>query len=142
MASSPAGCGCPWPSVELHVGRGKTDHGPVGILGGMTMVRFYDLASWLVSSLGVALLALSLMLVPQQGAFADDGVGGTSVSASCSSTTGCDDGCKICAVNGTCIGGDCDCKISVSGCATCTCEAENLGTPPKLHCLCRGPIVK
>jgi hypothetical protein len=37
------------------------------------MIRFYDKAAWLLSSLGIALLVLSVVLVPSQAALGDTG---------------------------------------------------------------------
>ena len=49
------------------VGKGA----PVSTVG-RDMNRFYDIAGWLCSSLGIALLVTSLILVPENRALGDD----------------------------------------------------------------------
>ena len=53
------------------------------------MVRFYEKAGWLLSSLGIALLVISTVLVPQNRALADDG--DDILLAPC--PVACDNGC-------------------------------------------------
>jgi len=62
----------------------------------IVMARFFDACSWLLSSLGLALLVASLMLSPSQGVFADSGHANPAIVAQCPEqfpSTACNDKC-------------------------------------------------
>jgi hypothetical protein len=91
------------------------------------MARILDWSAWAMSSLGIALLVIGLVLVPQSGLWADDPEEDPMSPAPCSGDTCCDAGCLIsagcggsCAGNpfpppGACLPGTFDC--SGCGCA-------------------------
>jgi len=108
------------------------------------MMRFLDSCVWITTSLGLALLVVGLMLVPEDGVFAEEGVGGpdysTIVLAPCAGPV-CDSGCNGCPVRegqsmGTpCIGVGCSCNATPppgNDCSGCYCV---LG--PSGRCFCR-----
>lgn len=85
------------------------------------MARFHEIAQWLLSSLGIALLILSLVIVPTNAVWGQTG-------------GGCDDnGCGKCMPdNGACGpkascpcmgGGSCGCGIARGG-ASCICASD------------------
>jgi hypothetical protein len=82
----------------------------------MTLAR---MSSWLLGSIGVALLVTGLWLVPDTLALAD---GGT-----CDGQMVCSDGCTITS-QGTCpstSNGRSTCMTSMQGCQSCVCKLDN-----------------
>jgi hypothetical protein len=83
------------------------------------MTRFYDIAGWLCSSLGVALLVTSLVLVPENRV-----LGEFVAQEKCPGDV-CNNTCKTndCFDNRGCYGSNCQCnKSGVEGCQHCECK--------------------
>jgi hypothetical protein len=88
------------------------------------MVQFQRAADCWLSSLGLTLLILSVVLVPTSGALGDDGGGGP-LAVTCKSSNGCNaGGCKQDPITGGCPlqGTDrVNCSWGQQGCGGCTC---------------------
>jgi hypothetical protein len=88
------------------------------------MARFHGIASWMLNSLGVALLVCSLVLVTGQEEQAQSG------GKTCPNATGCDNGCASpqCATL-NCKGIGCTCsKNSYDPNCSANCVCKQFGT--------------
>ncbi len=101
------------------------------------MCRLYAFGAWLTGSMALALMAVSLVLVPQSGAFADGPdtvyycLGDATCSVNCTGAGACEG--KLCnATYGNLNYG--------TTCGDCTCVRVDLGDGYKCHCiLVNGP---
>ncbi len=98
------------------------------------MIRFYDQGTWLLSSLGIALLVCGLTLVPQSS-FGDED---PPLTPLCPSSSACNTGClsPACFTAGCANVLGCNCSGAGAGCTACKClliaaaGACECGTPP------------
>ena len=81
------------------------------------MARTFGALAYLLNSLGVTLLALSVVLVPTSALFADTG-GTPKFRTDCKANNGCANGCKINAETCDPSSGTAGCT---NGCSSCTC---------------------
>jgi len=101
------------------------------------MVRFLSLTTWLCTTLGVALLACSIVLVPDHLALGDEG-GGSSLPPTCAGDVPCDSGCTQ-APRNMCnrpLVKDCNQNVYLDWCGTCICILEPV---MEMHCSCVAP---
>jgi hypothetical protein len=91
------------------------------------MIRFHSLLAWLLSSLGIALLMLSLVLVPTNLVLADGG-GGSPLAGNggCSGTARCNNPANPCVGRAMCGGLNVNCNNSTPGfdCSGCKCVTD------------------
>jgi hypothetical protein len=81
---------------------------------GMTMCRLYAFAAWLTGSTALALMALSLLLVPHNSVFAD----GPDVPSGCVG-----DACSVnCTGAGDCDRKACNADPNPANCGACGCR--------------------
>jgi hypothetical protein len=110
------------------------------------MGRFLDWSAWLTTSVGLALLVIGLVLVPQSGVFAEDPEIDPNLAAGkqCNSAGGCS---LVCTNNSTCntlgcntpqaIQGGCTgCNTAIAGCADCVCRQITVA-PGVTACACQ-----
>jgi hypothetical protein len=91
------------------------------------MGRFLDWSAWLTTSVGLALLVIGLVLVPQGGVWADDPEPDPLLAGGvCSNSV-----CRLygCSVSAGCQG-DCDTSPADPRCKDCRCK----GTAPLCEC--------
>ena len=117
-----------------------------------TTARLLEEAENCLCSLGVALLVLSVLLVPTSGLLADTGGRGPLVPVVCLANNGCNNGCAQVMSNGSCNGrpntsdgctGDTECSnCGCSGCkigrngafCNCQCQASDSGCSNNTTC--------
>jgi len=81
------------------------------------MRRIFMTADWFLGSLGIAMLSLSLMLVPISGLLADTGGPLVPVPTTCLASDGCNTGCTRAST------GQCDPSSGYSGCNGAGCSS-------------------
>jgi hypothetical protein len=98
------------------------------------MTRFHDMAGRLLISLGLALLLCSLVLVPSQGAFADEPAGGGGGGCSLWICNAPGNSCFI--LTDPCPQTHAQCDNSTPGndCSTCLCTDPR---PGSIFCQCK-----
>jgi NCAIR mutase (PurE)-related protein len=91
------------------------------------MTRIHETVGWLLSSLGVALLVCSLVLVPTSTAIGQHG-GGGHAQAKCPGNS-CSSGCALCDPTTTfCMPSQCPCMAAgVANCDKCECKIVMMG---------------
>jgi hypothetical protein len=92
------------------------------------MARFPEIAARLLTSVGLALLVASFLLVPGL-ASADPGGGGGTQSGSCAD-------CAVGCINGGSCRDTYSCNPGVAG-STCTCDAAAVPYPCAQNCECK-----
>jgi hypothetical protein len=98
------------------------------------MIRFHSILAWLLSSLGVTLLLLSLVLAPSNLVLADGGGGSPNTPGNCG--LGCDPNYDCLHNSGS---QDCskepNCDTSKDGCGGCSCVLDTIPTPHICGCV-------
>ncbi len=87
------------------------------------MERFYGVTGWLLTALGVLLLACSVLLVPNQPLLAQS-------TGGCAGTGMCDDGCT----GASCVNNLCSVKVN----STCTCSQTKKNQCSTCKCVISG----
>ena len=104
------------------------------------MLHFLDRCAWIMTSLGLALLVIGVVLVPEAGVFAQQ-TGTIIIGPGCDNHASCDTGCGTCIPNAgaryldRCNGLACTCAGTPpppNTCAGCDCLTSLSGT----RCYC------
>jgi hypothetical protein len=101
------------------------------------MARIYQKSDCLFSSLGIALLVLSIVLVPANGVLGDNGGKTKPLAVGCLRNDGCNNG--NCYWTGyQCMQNDpVYCQWNLPGCDGCTCRVCLTGTGAACNCQCQ-----
>jgi hypothetical protein len=103
------------------------------------MDRHHRIAVWLLNSMGIALLALSVVLVPTSALLADSGDNGPLAPAGCLANNGCGNGCTLNGTGDACLPASGTGGCTGGGCTMCNCRGcLFFGQQWFCNCQCQG----